>query len=199
MNIALHLRRELLNYKDCIEACKCHPKRWTCWNIDVCRNIKTKAVLCTIPKCVIWLSTCEPKLKYCAFALWRMTDSSPIYKEMEFHIIRSSFIMLLLGFPFLFVGMFFFFSLFSFANLQFPFYLVLFYFIFSFFCSSFCFFFSTFFLLSRSFLSIFLFSLSVLFLSCFASFSFLSSSELAVFLYSPLPRYELPRLLVVFL
>ena len=64
MNIALHLRRELLNYKDCTEACTCHPKRWTYCNIDACKNIKNKAVLCTIPKCDIWLSTSEPKLQW---------------------------------------------------------------------------------------------------------------------------------------
>lgn len=119
MNIALHLRKEVVNYKDCIEACTCHPERWTYCNIDVCKNIKNKAVF-------VYYS----EMWHLAQYLWtqtsvipgRMTDSSPLYKEMEVHIICSSFVILRLGFPILFVGMFFPpFSLFFFANLHFNF------------------------------------------------------------------------------
>lgn len=118
MNIALHLRREVLNCKDCIEACTCHPKRWRYCNIDACKNIKNRAVFVYYSEMwhldqYVWTQT--------SFRPGRMTDSSPLFKEMEFHIIRSSFVILLLGFPILFVGMFLPFSLFFFANLHFTF------------------------------------------------------------------------------
>lgn len=176
MNIALHLRREVLNYKDCTEACTCHPKRWTYWNIDACKNVKNRAGFVFYSEMwhlarYVWTQT--------SMRPGRMTDNSPLYKGMEFHIIRSSFLILLLGFPVLFVGVFFPFSLFFFANLHFPFYFVLFSFIVSFFCSSSCFFFCRFFLLSRSFLSIFLFYLSVFLSSCFVSPSFVCSSRVS--------------------
>jgi len=174
MNIALHLRRELLNYKDCTEACTCHPKRWTYCNIDACKNIKNKAVLCTIPKCDIWLSTSEPKLQWDLEGWqtdlhytnkWNFTLFVP---HLSYYY--SAFLSYLSVFFFLFLY-------FSLQIYTFPFHFVLFCFIFSFFCSSSCFFFSRFFLLSRSFLSIFLFYLSVFLSSCFVSPSFVSSSR----------------------
>jgi len=104
MNIALHLRREVLNYKVCIETCTCHPKRWTCCNIDARKNIKNKAVFVYYSEIwhlaqYVWTQT--------SIRPGRMTNSSPVYKEMEFHIIRSSFVILLLGFPISFIVVYF--------------------------------------------------------------------------------------------
>lgn len=174
MNIALHLRREVLNYKLCIETCTCNPKRWKCCNIDACKNIKNKALFVYYSEMwhlaqYVWNQT--------SIRPGRMTDSSPLHKEMEFHIISSSFVIIIIRLSYLICRyVFFIFHYFSLQIYTFPFYFVLFCFIFSFFCSSSCFFFSRFFLLSRSFLSIFLFYLSVFFLSsCFVSPSFVSS------------------------
>ena len=104
MNIALHLRREVLNYKLCIETCTCNPKRWKCCNFDACKNIKNKALFVYYSEMwhlaqYVWNQT--------SIRPGRMTDSSPLHKEMEFHIISSSFVILLFGFPILFVGTFF--------------------------------------------------------------------------------------------
>ena len=87
MNIALHLRREVLNYKVCIETWTCHPKRWTCWNIDTCKNIKNKAFFMYYSE--IW-HLAQYAWTETSVRPGRMTDSAPVYKEVEFHIIRSS-------------------------------------------------------------------------------------------------------------